>query len=225
MFIRRKRVARALVSLLVISISPLYMASLMTWSTKAQNPLAAPVPMVGRLEVHGGKHILVDGNEAESGYTILDGQTLETSDCTSATVHLLPLPLSTGAMEIGQIDLATNTKAVINYSAGKAQVRLFEGCARVGIASDIDASIGLPDGSLTRATQADTPNRKRAEICFPREERREYRPSCLAAIIFGWPTGAGVLAVAGVIAAVAIADSSCDRGDDTSLVNPAGPCL
>ena len=225
MFLREKRAVRALVSLLVISISPLYMTVLMTRDTKAQNVPASTVPMVGRLEVHGGKHILVDGNEAESGYTILDGQTLETSDCTSATVHLLPVPLSAGAVEVGQIELATDTKAVINYSAGKVHVRLIEGCARVGIATEIDASIGLPDGSLVPATQADTPNRKRAEICFPRDENEEYRPSCKAAFFFGWPAGASVLAVVGVIAAIAIASDSCTRGEDTSPDTPDGPCV
>src|SRR5687767_6964998 len=134
MFLRGKRVVRALVSLLVISMSPLYMTVLITRSAKAQNvPAASTVPLVGRLEVHGGKHILVDGYEVESGHTILDGQTLETSDCTSATVHLLPVSPGTGAVELGQIDLATDTKAVINYSAGKVHVRLIDGCARMGI--------------------------------------------------------------------------------------------
>ena len=225
MFLREKWAVRALVSLLVISISALYMTALMTRNTKAQNVPASTVPMVGRLEVHGGRHILVDGNEAESGYTILDGQTLETSDCTSATVHLLPATPGTGALEIGEIDLATETKAVINYSAGKVNVSLIKGCARVGIASDIDAAIGLPDGSLTRATQANTSNRKRAEICFPSDEKEEYRPSCKAAIFFGWPTGAVLATVAAVITTIAIASDSCTRGEDTSPDSPAGPCV
>ncbi len=220
MILRRKEVVRSLVPLLVFSLSPLYMlVSLMARSTPAQTVPASPVPLIGRLEVHGGKHILVDGNEAESGFTILDGQTLESSDCTSATVHLLPVVPSTTTNEIGQVELATNTKAVVNYSAGKVNVRLVKGCARVRIAREIEATIGLPDGSLTSATQSDTPDRKRAEICFPSGEKRDFRPSCIAPVVYGVIAGA---AAALTTLAVVL---PCSRGEDTSPDTPSGPCI
>lgn len=215
----RKNLIRAVVLLLIFALLPLYvLAILMTRRTTAQNAPVGAMPMVGRLEVHGGKHIRVDGNDAESGSTILDGQTLETSDCTSATVHLLPVMLSGAANEIGIVEVATNTKAVLNYSAGKVNVNLLNGCARVGIAREVDATIALPDGSVTPATHLITPDRKRAEICFPSDKKRDFRPNCVAPII--WGAIGGATAVVSALAIVA----PCSRGQDTSPASPAGQC-
>jgi len=215
----RKNMVRSLVPLLIFALLPLYMlASLVTRSTEAQNAPLSAVPMVGRLEVHGGKHIRVDGNDAESGQTILDGQTLETSDCTSATVHLLPVMLSSAANEIGTVEVATKTKGVINYSAGRVNVNLIKGCARVLIAREIAATIASPDGTVTQATQWNTPHRKRAEVCSPVDERRDYRPDCIAPIVW-WGTIGG----AGVVSSLALV-SPCSRGQDTSPDSPAGAC-
>ncbi|MBC8030756.1 MAG: hypothetical protein H7Z16_11645 [Pyrinomonadaceae bacterium] len=216
----RKNVVRSIVPLLIFALLPLYMlASLVTRSTTAQNVPVSAVPMVGRLEVHGGKHIRVDGNDAESGFTILDGQTLETSDCTSATVHLLPVMLGGAANEIGTVEVATNTKAVINYSAGKVNLNLVKGCGRVQIARETEATIALPDGTVTPATLAATPDRKRAEICFPLEERRDFRPNCVAPIVWG-----AIGSAAAVVTTVALV-SPCSRGQDTSPDTPAGQCI
>ncbi|HEV2883315.1 MAG TPA: hypothetical protein VGW36_00565 [Pyrinomonadaceae bacterium] len=219
MISRRNKLARPLVALLIFALLPLYMlASLITRNTEAQNAPLSVLPMVGRLEVHGGKHIRVDGNEAESGYTILDGQTLETSDCASATVHLLPVMLSSTANEIGTVEVATKTKGVINYSAGKVNMNLVRGCARVLISREIAATITLPDGTVAQAMQTYTPDRKRAESCFPVDERRDYRPNCVAPII--WAAVGGATAVVGTLAAVL----PCSRGQDTSPNTPTAEC-
>src|SRR5260370_6219043 len=139
MILRRQNIIRSIVPLLVLSISQLYVqASLTTPNAESQNVSTSAVPMVGRLEVHGGQHIVVDNNDAESGSTILDGQTLETSNCKSATVHLLPVGIIGSVNEIGQVDLATNTKALINYSAGKVKVTMVRGCARVQMSAAIE---------------------------------------------------------------------------------------
>lgn len=218
MISNRKRVARSLVPLLIFALLPLYLlASFVTRDTNAQNTPLAAVPMVGRLEVHGGKHIRVDGNDAESGFTILDGQTLDTSECTSATVHLLPVMLGGAVNEIGTVEVATNTRAVINYSAGKVNVNLAEGCARVNIAREIASTIALPNGSITTATTARTPDRKWAEVCFPSDERRDFRPNCVAPVIWGTLGGAAVVSTLALV-------SPCSRGQDTSPASPSGPC-
>ena len=214
----RKNPVRAIVLLLIFALLPLYvLAIVLTQRTTAQNAPLGAVPMVGRLEVHGGKHIRVDGNDAESGSTILDGQTLETSDCTSATVHLLPVMISGAANEIGMVEVATNTKAVLNYSAGKVNVNLLNGCARLGIAREIDARIALPDGSVTPAHLI-TPDRRSAEICFPGDKKRDFRPNCVAPIIWG-----AIGSATAVVSAIAIV-APCSRGQDTSPASPAGQC-
>lgn len=216
---RRQKAIRFFVGFLVFSISQVYVsASLTTPGTQTQSAQTSATPMIGRLEVHGGKHILVDNEEAESGYTILDGQVLETSDCTSATVHLLPVTvISSPANDIGEVELATNTKALINYSAGKVKVTLVRGCSRVRMSQAIDTSIVNPDGSSMPATQRDPTDLKRAEVCFPSRENREYRPACVVPIVFG---------VAGATALITLAlVPPCSSGQDTSPTTPTGGCL
>src|SRR5258708_3063974 len=214
---RHQRRTKLVVAILVFSVALIYVP-LNLRSTLAQGVTASAVPMIGRLEVHQGKHIKVDQNDAESGYTILDGQVLETSDCTTASVRLLPVTIVGSALtEIGQVDLAANTKAVINYTAGRVKVMLERGCARVRIAPPIDTTIDTPDGSSTAATQPVALDLKRAEVCYPSNRREDYRPACLVPIVFG---------VGGATALVTLAlVTPCNRGQDTSPAGPPGPCL
>jgi len=197
MILRRQKVIWSVVPLLVLSISQFYVhASLTTPSTPVQQQSTEAVPLIGRLEVHKGKHTQVDGNDTESGQTILDGQTLQTSACTTATVHLLTV--GTPGTELGQVDLAANTKGIIHYGAGKVSVTLERGCARVRVQPGIAGSIATPDGQTTPATQPDTLDRRRAEACYPHDNNQDYAPACIPPIV--WILGAG--GAAGTVAAV-----------------------
>jgi hypothetical protein len=220
--IRRRQLAiRLLIPIVVLSVSQIYVSADATFQDAKNQGVRTPaVPMVGRLEVHRGRTIRVDDNDAEDGHTILDGQVLETSDCVSATVHLLPVgfvspnPKANPALiELGQIDLATNTKAIINYSAGTVKVTLVRGCARERMSSMIDATIIMPDGSSVAATLPDTFSRKRAEVCYPSNKREDFTPFCPAPIV--WIGGGGGAAVATVVAAIAL------RGENPSPESPS----
>ena len=133
-----------------------------------QTSLAAPVAstatasaqVVGRLATRGNRPIIVNGNNTEAGATILDGATIETPDGTGATVQLGPL---------GEVDLAPNTVAVINYTADQKQIKvtLKRGCAIVRRSQDATGTIETPDGSSIPADQPDSDNKKRADVCFP----------------------------------------------------------
>ena len=214
---RHQQRIRLVIAILVFSITLIYVP-LNLRTTLAQGVPTAAVPMIGRLEVHQGRHIKVDQNDAESGYTILDGQVLETSECTTASVHLLPVTIVTPVIsEIGQVDLATNTKAVINYTAGKVKVMLERGCARVRMAPPIDTTIDTPDGHSMPATQRVASDLKRAEVCYPSDRREDYRPACVVPIIFG-VGGATTLITLALV-------TPCNRGQDTSPTGPPGPCL
>jgi hypothetical protein len=214
---RHKQRTRLVVPILVLSIALIYVPVNLR-STLAQGVPTSAVPMIGRLEVHQGKYIKVDQIDAESGYTILDGQVLETSECTTASVHLLPVGMVGSAVsEIGQVDLAANTKAVINYTAGKVKVMLERGCARVRMAPPIDTTIDTPDGYSMPATQRVASDLKRAEVCFPSNRREDYRPACVVPIVFGLGGAATLITLALV--------TPCNRGQDTSPAGPPGPCL
>jgi hypothetical protein len=218
MILSQQKVIRSVVPLLVFSITQVYIqASLTTREAQAQNQ--SPAPMVGRLEVHGKKQILVDSNGTESGATILDAQTLETSNCVSGTVHLL---LSSN--EIGEVELAADSKAVINYSTGKVKVTLMRGCARVTTALAIDATIDTPDGSSMPAAQRDTADRKRAEVCYPSGEKPNFTPSCGASAVGNGAIG-NVAIVVGAVTPLALTYiHPCSRAQDTSTITPTGPC-
>ena len=173
----------------------------------------AAVPLVGRLEVHRGKTAKVDNADLEEGSTILDGQTIETSDCTSATVHLLPVGMiAPTIVEVGQIDIASNSKVLIKYSAGNITATIERGCARVRSVTAINSAISTPDGKLLQATGRDSLNRASAETCYPSDKTESFEPTCVPPIV--WVVGGAGAAAA--VTAVAIAP----RGDDPSPDSP-----
>ena len=208
-----------LVALLVaLSLVPIYAPA------NSQDPGSAPttqdqriaaVPLVGRLEVHRGKTARVDNIDVEEGSTILDGQTVETSECTSATVRLFPVGMiAPTIVEVGQIDIASNSKVLINYSAGNIKATIERGCARVKSVTVINSGINTPDGKYLAASGRDSQNQKMAETCHPSDRRETYEPVCIPPII--WVSGG-----AGAVTAVAVSIGS--RGSDPSPDTPSGP--
>lgn len=219
--IRKEKAVRLILPLIIFSLVQVYVpASSNTQDTQSptstQDARITAVPLVGRLEVHRGKHIRVDNNDVESGATILDGQVLETSDCVSATVHLLPVGMiGPTIVELGQVDIATNSKVLLNYSAGKVKVSIERGCARLRTVPVFEATITTPDGRIVQASGRDSLNRKAAEACHPSNENETYDPTCIPPIV--WVVG-GVGAAAGIIAV-----GVSPRGDNPSDTLPSSP--
>lgn len=179
-----------------------------------QDARISAVPLVGRLEVHRGRTARVDNDDLEEGSTILDGQTIETSDCTSATVHLLPVGMiAPTIVEVGQIDIASNSKVVINYSAGTIRATIERGCARVRSVTAIRSSISTPDGKLLQASGRDSLNRHFAETCYPSDRRESYDPVCVPPIV--WVVGGAGAAAA--VTAVGVGS----RGGNPSVQLPS----
>lgn len=177
----------------------------------------AAVPLVGRLEVHRGRTARVDNVDLEEGSTILDGQTVETSDCTSATVHLLPVGLiAPTILEVGQIDIAANSKVIVNYSAGTIKATIERGCARVRNASAISSSVVTLDGKVFQATARDNSNQVSADSCYPSNRTESYEPTCVPPIV--WVVGGAGAATIGVVGVIA-----GTRGTDPSNDTPGGP--
>jgi hypothetical protein len=177
-------------------------------SQSDQDARLSAVPLVGRLEVHRGRTARVDNADLEEGSTILDGQTIETSDCTSATVHLLPVGMiAPTIVEVGQIDIASNSKVVINYNAGNIRATIERGCARVRSVSAINSSISTLDGKLLQAVR-DSLNRQMVEVCYPSDKRESFDPTCVPPIV--WVVGGAGAAAA--VTAVGVGS----RGDNPS---------
>lgn len=182
-------------------------------SQSDQDARISAVPLVGRLEVHRGRTARVDNIDVEEGSTILDGQTIETSECTSATVRLFPVGMiAPTIVELGQIDIASNSKVLINYSAGNIKGTIVHGCARVRTVTVINSAISTPDGKLFPASGRDSRNRKMAEACYPSDRYESYEPVCILPIV--WVVGGAGAAAA--VTAVAITP----RGDNPSAELP-----
>jgi hypothetical protein len=215
MFSGRQKQIKAVALFLIFSLAQVYVQLSLAQTVGAiKNVLQQSQQTVGRLSTRGNRPILVNGNKASTGETILDGALLETSDCVTATVHL---PL------MGEVDLATNTTATINYSAGRVRVTLKQGCVRVRVEQAIDVVIETPDGKSTTATEPDAANRKRAEVCFPAGVNSDFSPTCIGApIIIGGILTAGVPLVAGLILGGSRGSSSasCVRGENSSFSTP-----
>lgn len=184
-------------------------------SQSDQDARLSAVPLVGRLEVHRGRTVRVDNiADIEEGSTILDGQILETSDCTSATVHLLPVGMiAPTIVEVARIDIASNSKVLINYSAGNIKVSIERGCARVRSVTAIRSAISTPDGKLLEASGRDSLNRHFAETCYPSDKRESFDPVCVPPII--WVVGGA----GGAAAVTAVGVGS--RGDNPSPESPS----
>jgi len=123
-------------------------------------PAAGSIPMpaqgpVGKLVVRGNQPVLVNGNAASDGSSIMAGATLETGDQTSAVIDLGSL---------GTIELAPNTKAIIDYSNGQIKVKLISGCAIVHSKKGTDSDIATDQGS---AAHSNSSHAGLLNVCFP----------------------------------------------------------
>jgi hypothetical protein len=216
----RQKYIKAVALLLVFSLIQLYVhLSLAGGPEEAVNKTQAQQNF-SKLWTYRNKSILVNGNKAETGATILDGALLETSDCVTARVYI-------GTTD--EVELATNTTATINYSDGKLKVTLKKGCIIERAASLTNATVDTPDGKSTSPTEPDSfKNRKRVEVCFPDGVKSDFTPSCGPTPFLIW--GSVIGGVTATVAALALGGSrgtsttTCVRGEDTSLISPTDPC-
>jgi hypothetical protein len=116
-----------------------------------------PQAIMGKLITRGNQPVSVNGNNVTTGATILSGATVETGDGVGATINLGPL---------GSIDIAPNSKLVIEFSAGQVKVTIIQGCAIVrnkqGISSQVYTEKGLATNNDSNQKQAGV-----LDVCLP----------------------------------------------------------
>ena len=93
--------------------------------------LAAP-PVSGKLTTTADLPVLVNGNSARGGATIMPGSLLETPVNASALVQL-------GAA--GDVELPPDSRAVLNFTANSVKVTLRHGCAVLNVNQGATGSI------------------------------------------------------------------------------------
>lgn len=209
MILKRHKVVKAVALFLAFSIFQLYAQV----GAVAQEPATSAPQNVGKLWTSGNKEIRVDKNEAQTGATILSGATLETPDCVTATVRIGPLD---------EVNLGTNSVAMVEYSDTKVRVVLRQGCARLRVGPNVEGVIETPDGKTTPAMPGqDASNNRSAEVCYPSGAKSDFTPSCVG----GGPGGGIALVVGGIAVAITsliglIAASSDARAENASFSAP-----
>ena len=95
--------------------------------------------MAGKLLTWGNEPVLVNGNVANTGATILTGATLQTFGNVRATVQL---------GRLGSFDLAPNTTASIDFSGNDVKGMLKRGCVILNAGKDINGLVFTPSGAV-----------------------------------------------------------------------------
>lgn len=96
--------------------------------------------MLGRLVLAGTESILVNGNSASSGTTILSGSQLQTPGNVEATVQL------GGA---GTLYIQPSTNLTVTFDQANVNVKVAAGSAFVATNAGVRSSVTTPDGKTT----------------------------------------------------------------------------
>ena len=179
MTLRKKRLFAALAAFLAFSFSQIYV--------QAGLPQRA---ITARLTVRGNKAIVVNGNTAGTGGTILTGATIETPDQVSASIDL---------GDAGVVDLQPNSKIQLDFDAnGNVRVKILRGCVvtkrRANILTEAATEVYTDQG----ATEKTDKKRRNMGFCYLPDGK--LTPSSIGANHAVW-YGVGAGAGGGVIAA------------------------
>ena len=184
MSLKQRKACKAIALLVAFSFAQVFIQASLAepGGTNATVPL--PQQFVATLRTRGNQPITVNGASATTGATILTGQTIETPDQVGATIDLGSL---------GTLDLAPNTKVMIEFDQNGAKVTLVSGCAILRTRKTKDGEILTPQGS---AGKTDKKKGGVLDVCFP--------PGATSATVnVGAAAAAGAGAGAGAAAVVA----------------------
>jgi hypothetical protein len=100
--------------------------------------IAGP-PLMGKLRTRDNKPVLVNGNKASSGTTLLSGSQIQSPEKIGATVDLGSL---------GRLDMAPKTDLTLNFSATEISVQLKSGCAVLTTKKGISGRVTTSEGNV-----------------------------------------------------------------------------
>lgn len=151
---------QAIALLIVLSFLQLYVVSALAAPILSTETAMLPVPpqaITARLTTRGNQSVMVNGNSASTGATIMSGATIETGDGVGATINLGPL---------GTIEIAPNSKVLVEFSSGRIKVTIMQGCAIVRNKKGTFAEVYTDKGLAT----SNDVNQKQAavlDVCYP----------------------------------------------------------
>lgn len=107
----------------------------------------------GTIQTTNNQPIIVNGNSAPSGTTILPGSTIETPAGVGATLSL----------GFADLEIAPGSEVLVEFAAdGSVKVTLNKGCAVLKKKDKTGGEILTPDGTLTKTNEDG-----KAAVCFP----------------------------------------------------------
>jgi hypothetical protein len=142
---RPRKAASSVALFLVFALTQVFVqANIGTAGLTGKNaaPTATQDQMAGKLTTSGNKPVLVNGNNAGSGDTVLSGATMETPAGVGATLNFGPA---------GSLNFAPETKGTIQFSEGRISVQLVQGCVTLTTHKGTTGEVTTPDGK-TRTT-------------------------------------------------------------------------
>lgn len=199
---RRKKALTALAAFVAFTCSQVYVQA------GAPNPTTGGAPqrlISARLTTRGGQPILVNGNSAASGGTIMTGATIETPDQVSATIDL---------GDAGVVELQPNSKIALDFDQdGNVRVRVLRGCIAMKKNGKGVGEVYTAEGASEKSDN----NRRKVAACY----LPDGKLGPFSAGAPGTGTGAGLSggAKAGIGAAIAggvIAAVLLSRGGNPS---------
>lgn len=171
--------------------------------------LAVP-GLMGKLKTRDNKPVMVNGNKATSGTTLVSGAQIQCPDKVGATVDLGTL---------GRVDMAPKSDMTLSFNASSISVQLRSGYVVLTTSKGISGTVTTPEGKVfqTDSSRMSSVVAKTKDAIGPE--------TAVGAKSGGIGTGAAV-GVAGAGAAVvggAAAAKSGGRGSDLSGDNPRKP--
>lgn len=155
MTLKQRKALKAIALLVAFSLAQIYIQASLAGPGGTNATVPIPQQFVATLRTRGNQPITVNGASAATGATILTGQTIETPDQVGATIDLGSL---------GTLDIAPNTKVMIEFDQNGAKVTLISGCAILRTRKNKDGEILTPQGS---AGKVDKKKGGVLDVCFP----------------------------------------------------------
>jgi hypothetical protein len=142
---RRRKGSKAIAALLLFSISQigLQIGFAEPRSTKSESVVSQQI--VARLVTRNNQPIMVNGQSASTGASLLSGATIETGADQSATVNVGPL---------GSVAISPNTKLVLTFEQGSLKADVMFGCVILTARQKTTGEIVTEKGSVGKTDPA-----------------------------------------------------------------------
>lgn len=208
MFIRNKQAIRAVAALLIITLLQVYVladATRPNIKASATTGAVTPADMIfGKLSLPGSRVMLVNGNSASSGTTILSGSQLQTPADTEAAVQL---------GSAGHLDIAPDSILTVTFDKASVDVRVTKGSALLRANAGVTGTVTNADGKAESSNPASA-----TSIIGGATAGRATR----AAAEMSGEEKAALIIIPIIIAAILVAVAASNKSDDDNL-SPGSP--